>query len=449
MIPLFQQGVDKATSQFEPDPMMGMSMPEITLDAGAGQGPFSEANTNTDTGFLSLLQGLKSENDNAIAEKNNKLEGLKNRFITLARQMSLEEFNQPNKGQISQQEALSGAVVALLAKMVGARDQYVMGGLQDYLGARNAQINEQYNQDLRTAQMDYQNRLGQIKTESDIADFQMKGLQGEIGGLQDYGNKLLGEMGDASMQEQLNKRKAADLEYRYYKSEGDWDNRLAVAGLSNEGRKALELLKIANPTETNNLKAQVAFIEERFGKAEADRFLLDYARTQGVKNASIEAGTKTENATRDLKVKELESKIKLNTANVLKTNAQKAKYESDTRKIIESFSTDITTDEEFELLESLMTQVEGFDKELNKAKLARDDAKDILDSLDPGEDGYEEAREDYLKWENAISFIERHRKMTEEEMKKVKGNSGKSSGSGSIPPFNPGNASLKGAIGGR
>lgn len=415
----FQSGLDNATAQYNPQPNYGITpLPPITLDPGMGEGPFSEANPQTDSGFISLLQGLKTQNDGEIQRKQTELQATRDKFVTFARQMAMEEFNAPQKQQIGQQEAMTAGILALVAKLAGARDQYIQGGLGGYLEGRETQNVNQYNQDLQASKQDYQQRINGLQTESDIAQMDMKGIQGEIGNLQDYGGKLVGEMGDAYQQDQTTAREDAKIGSREYIAKMQDDTKRYASELMSADKRGKELFDITAAYE--------GYRKIGFSDQEARQFVSSdpaYKIAQAARQVTLAELDKAKTgdilAFRQPKLKEMAAKLGLIDAQTGAYRALTGVREQQAIKLIASLDEDpILIDEDIKMVEDAFKQYEIEDeKTIVKLELKLKEAQTILSKYSPGNDGYDEAYRNVEQIALSLAMMKRSQKEYEDQKK--------------------------------
>ncbi len=179
----------------------------------------------------------------------------------------------------------------------------------------------------------------------------MKGIQGEIGNLQDYGGKLVGEMGDAYNRETIAATEAAKIASREKIATDNATAALARIGAQNQGRLDVEQFKANNPQVMQIYNA----IFSTAGPEAANRYMNDFASTPGFKNQLTAAQTDNakesandKRAFRKPKLQEFKDKHLKAEADIKSTDALTSKRYAEIEKILRTADDLDLTDSEIQ-----------------------------------------------------------------------------------------------------
>lgn len=248
----------------------------------------------------------------AIQTKRAELEKKRAELAKIVQDRALEKMGIPEPGKISSSEALSAGLVAAIGRLMGARDQYAQGGLQNYIGGRQSQIKQDYALESARAEEDFRQRQALADAGIFSAQQGIRGLEGEIAGLE-------------SAQSAERKRLADEAAMKY--EQAQLNNR---AELSSQTRLTLKEMDVAsrewvtqNPSKAYELATMVRSLLDS-GLIDADQAdtivkseianRANEARLKGAQADKAQEQAMTESETRDAKIKEILSRVGVNNA---------------------------------------------------------------------------------------------------------------------------------------
>jgi len=320
----------------------------------------------------------------------------------------------PDLPQMNVEQAGLARLGALLAQMLGARSQVARSGVGMFDAGQADIQNRNYAQMAQRAQGTANAENLQNQAWLDQLKFDLASASGK---LTDFDN----QMAFNEDVRQFNTKNDTELEKikgLNDRAKGTWENRLANTKLTNEGRIALEKLKIDNPQKIAEIKDMADYLEGKFGKESADAFVKSQAEEQSILNKKnlAQADNATESANdkrtfRNPKLQEFKDKHLKAEADVRSSDATTAKRYAEIEKILRTADDLDLTESEIQDITDAFSQYENEDaKAINRIQLRIDEAKKILAQYEPGEDGYDKAAQEVLMYQDSLDLMKRSQK---------------------------------------
>lgn len=316
----------------------------------------------------------------------------------------------PDIPEFNVQQAGYARLGALLAQFLGARSQVANQAVEQFDAGQADIQNRRYAQMAQKAQGAADAENLQNKAWLDQLGFDLKTATGELDAF-DAQQAANEEIRQFNEKQALEREKIKGLNDR---AKGTWENRLANTRLTNEGRIALEQLKIDNPVKIAEIKDMAEYIETHLGKEEADKYIQSMADEQALKNAKEVSVANLNNAKKDdilafrqPKLKELAAKLGLINAQTGAYNALAGKREQETMEIIAMADAANLLPEEIALIEeSFNPQMEAMQKSITQIKWKLEEAQSILGQLSKKDKGYDAAANEVTVWKRRLAMME-------------------------------------------
>lgn len=448
------------------------------VDSIEGFGPRQDQNLPTTRGMIGppspmfdpgipTTRGALEQNVRDIQKSYDKYQEIFDKLVSAVEKRAAIAPVLPAPMQISGKEAQTVGMIQAIARALGARDQYVQGAGQNYLGTREQMMAQDNARALQQSNLDYTNQMNQANAGVTGLEMGLDQQLNRIKGLEGINKNLSGILETEITQEGLNARNEANILGRVTLEELKQLGRKRLAEFTDDAAERGRLVeffakwemvggadektayyrayeKVSSAENLDVLRAQGQYLKNMFDKEANPLKLtglgLDNAQTEAetarVKASTAKTIADTEYVKRrtSLLGQELSLKIQaheLNRDKFLNDLAGKSTKElADKEKELRGIRTDLSK------------RAEDYRKEMRalQTKLAQ-----IQDSEDGGEAQSAEIQKQIQELMQKISDVQQEYKKTTADLEAVKMKPAQSSND-PVNPFNI-DPSLKGRIG--
>lgn len=248
----------------------------------------------------------------------------------IIQQLNAQKLQQPQREQIAPSEAGTAGLVALIGKLLGARDQYVMGSLNQYMQGREGQLDRKHQQESLAANQQFAADRQGLLSQYDMNKFELNNLEDRLG----VDQKQLAEASDLIQsqevtersnyaQDQLNARNDATIKDRQARQLLDLESK--DKALYNKVKSKVQIaLELGYTPEEARRYAMAEYAKQI---AEAERISADEEYTK--------ARTQTENEHRPLKAAEIKAKVDKARSDIEKNKAMTSVHKARAKQILE------------------------------------------------------------------------------------------------------------------